>query len=158
MSEVKFTTGNFDLVIKGTLKPDQQEKANDAAIRWITQRDVASGVYVELAGVKNSKGNLALPEGFQRDSIAFNEDNANAMQAAAESKLAKYLDNVEVTVSEHVAGESAAPRAMATQMWEKAKANPAVLAGLGLDANASDEKGIEACHTFLSSLRKPKSK
>jgi len=157
MSKVSFTTGNFNLAIEGELSPDQREKADAAAIRWITQRDVASEVYKQMAGVKNSKGNLQLPEGFERDSIAFSPDNAELLQSEAVKALGKY-GNFTVTVTEHVPGETAAPRAMATQMWEKAKANPAVLAGLGLDANASDEKGIEACHTFLSSLRKPKSK
>jgi|SRR5882724_10636347 len=157
MSKVTFTTGNFNLVIEGELSPDQREKADAAAIRWITQRDVASEVYKQMAGVKNSKGNLALPEGFERDSIAFSDDNAALLQEKATAALGKYGDFT-VTVSEHVAGETAAPRAMATQMWEKVKANPALLASLGLDETTKDEAGIEACHTFLSGLRKQKAK
>ena len=157
MSKVSFTTGNFTLAIEGELSPDQREKADAAAIRWITQRDVASEVYKQMAGVKNSKGNLQLPEGFERDSIAYSEDNAELLQSEATKALGKY-GNFKVTVSQHVAGESAAPRAMATQMWDKVKANPALLASLGLDDNASDDSGIEACHTFLSGLRKQKAK
>jgi hypothetical protein len=154
MSQVNFTTGNFELVIKGTLKPDQQEKANDAAIRWITQRDVASDVYKQLRGVKNSKGNLQLPEGFERSSVEFSADDAELLRVAAVEKLSKYLDGVEVTVSRHVAGETAAPRAMATAMW--AQLSDAQKVALGIAADASEADGIEACHKFLAGFRKSK--
>lgn len=157
MSKVTFTTGNFSLVIQGELSPDQREKADAAAIRWITQRDVASEVYKQMAGVKNSKGNLQLPEGFERDSIAYSDDNAELLKNETVKALGKY-GSFTVEVSQHIAGESAAPRAMATQMWEKVKSNPALLTSLGLDASATDEVGIEACHTFLSGLRKQKAK
>ncbi len=156
MSKVTFTTGNFELVISGTLKPDQQEKANDAAIRWITQRDVASDVYKNIAGEKNSKGNLQLPDGFERSSVKFTPESAEKLRSAAESKLADYLDDVTVEVSEHIAGETVAPRAMATAMWSQL--DDAQKVALGIDANASDEVGIEACHKFLAGFRKPKSK
>lgn len=154
--KVLFTTGNFDLTIEGELNDEQKAKAQEAGLRWITQRDVASDIYKQIAGVKNSKGNLALPEGFERTSVEYNAENAEMLRSAAESKLGEYGD-FQVSVAEHVAGETTAPRAMATAMWEsKVRDNPLFREQLGIAPDATDDAGIEACHKFLAGFRKQK--
>jgi hypothetical protein len=153
--DTTFTTGNFELQISGELNAEQVESAKQAGLRWIVQRDVASDVYKQIAGIKNSKGNLQLPDGFERSSVEYDADNAELLRAAAQEKLSKYGDFT-VKVSQHVPGETAAPRAMATAMWEKIKGNDAFTSQLGIPADASDEVGIEAAHKFLAGFRKAK--
>ena len=153
MSKVTFNTGNFSLEIEGELSPDQREKADAAAIRWITQRDVASEVYKQISGVKNSKGNLQLPEGFERSSVEFSDEAGELLRTEAEKALGKY-GAFTVKVSQHVAGETAAPRAMATAMW--AQLTDDQKGALGISADASEADGIEACHKFLAGFRKSK--
>lgn len=114
MSQVDFITGNFKLGIRGSLNEEQREKADAAAIRYIVQRDGATKTYLDLAGVENEKGNKSLPKGFERDSLAYSEDNAAAMKASMEKALAGYGDFT-VSVSEHVKGESQSPMKRATE-------------------------------------------
>lgn len=105
--KVKFNTGNFTLNIEGEFNEEATKAALENGLRYAVQRDVASKVYVKLAGVENSKGNLALPKDFERDSIAFDADNAAAMELAASEELAK-LGTFTVSVEENVGGEAAA--------------------------------------------------
>ena len=147
-----FTTGNFELQIDGELNAEQVESAKQAGLRWIVQRDVASDVYKQIAGVKNSKGNLQLPDGFERSSVEYDADNAELLRAAAEEKLGKY-GTFTVKVSQHVPGETAAPRAMATAMWNQLTDAQKVAFGF---ADLTDEQGIEKCHQTLSTFRKSK--
>src|SRR5436190_729323 len=147
-----FTTGNFELQIDGELNAEQVEAAKQAGLRWIVQRDVASDVYKQIAGVKNSKGNLQLPDGFERSSVEYDANNAELLRAAAEEKLSKYGDFT-VKVSQHVPGETAAPRAMATAMWAQLTDEQKVAFGF---SGLTDEQGIEKCHATLSTFRKPK--
>lgn len=105
--KVKFNTGNFTLNIDGSFNDEQTAAALENGLRYAVQRDVATGVYIQLAGEKNSKGNLALPKGFERDSIEFNADNAAAMELAASEALKKLGDFI-VTVVENEGGEGAA--------------------------------------------------
>lgn len=158
MAKTKFITGNFEVVVEGSFNDEQREKAETAALRWILQRDGASKAYVELAGEKNSKGNLALPKDFERDSIPYSEENASAMRAAFTKAMSPYGDFTVSEVTEHVAGEQVGSRKQATAMWEQAKTNPAMVTALGIAADADDETGIEACHKFLGGLRSQKEK
>lgn len=148
-----FITGNFKLDIEGELNEEQKAAAQEAGLRYIVQRDVATKVYVGIAGEKNSKGNLALPKDFERSSIEFDATTAKQFETAAEGALGKY-GTFTVVASQHVAGETAAPRAMATAMWEQVKGNAALRGNLGVAPDATDEAGIEACHVFLKGLRK----
>lgn len=113
--EVKFSTGNFTLNINGEFNAEAQAAALENGLRYAVQRDVASKVYVQLAGEKNSKGNLALPKEFVRDSIPFNADNAAAMELAATEELKK-LGSFTVSVEENVGGEATSPMKRATAL------------------------------------------
>lgn len=148
-----FTTGNFELEIEGELNSEQAAAAQEAGLRYIVQRDVATEVYKQVAGEKNKNDKLQLPKDFERSSIEYSPETAKQFETAAETALGKY-GTFAVVVSEHVAGETAAPRAMATAMWEQVKSNDALRGNLGVAKDASDEVGIEACHKFLAGLRK----
>lgn len=154
--EIEFKTGNFKLDISGNLNPENTEKALNAGLTYIVQRDVASGIYVELEGVENNKGKKRLPKDFERKSLEFNEENAAAFKEAAEKVLGNYGDFT-VSVSEHVPGESTSePGVMAKAMWAQMKDNNALKTNLGIAADATDEIGIAACAAFLGGLRKSK--
>ena len=156
MSKVNFTTGNFDLVIEGTLKAEQRDKAIDAGIRWILQRDGASKAYIILAGEENEKGKSRLPKGFERDSVEYSDENAEAVKTAFEEAMADYGD-FSVEVSEHVAGAAATPGVMATSLWEQAKENDALRTNLfattKVKDDGTDEAGMNAARAFLAGLR-----
>lgn len=115
--EVKFSTGNFTLNINGEFNDAAKEAALENGLRYAVQRDVASKVYVQIAGEKNKNGNLQLPKGFERDSIEFNPDNAAAMELAATEELKK-LGEFTVSVEENVGGETASPMKRATALVE----------------------------------------
>jgi hypothetical protein len=153
----KIISGNFNVEIEGDFDASKTigegENAmpvgvarDQSAIAYISQRDGLSAVYKPL-----------LKEGQKRNELAFSDEVATTFASKLEAALAPY-GTFAVSVSEHVAGETAVSRKQATAMWEQAKANPALVAALGVDANASDEVGIEACHKFLSGLRKPSGK
>lgn len=152
---VDFTTGNFDLAITATIKQEVLAKIIKSGFAYIVQRDGATSAYLEIAGVKNEKGNLSLPDGFVRKSVEYSDDNGQIVADAFQTALRPYTDSVTVKATEHVEAETVGSRKQATEMWMKAQANPALLAALG--SPSGDEAGIEACHSFLSSLRKPKS-
>jgi hypothetical protein len=114
MSKVSFITGNFNLNIEGELSEEQRAKADEAAIRYIVQRDGATKTYLELCGVENEKGNKSLPKDFERDSLEYSADSAEAMRVAMEKALAPY-GNFKVSASEHVKGESQSPMKRATE-------------------------------------------
>lgn len=99
MISINFKTGNFDLDIKGEFNADSMKDALEAALKYQVQRDIASKVYVELAGVKGAKGGKVLPEGFERESVEYTADNATAFLEAAKLQLAK-IGTFEVSVSE----------------------------------------------------------
>lgn len=105
--KVKFNTGNFTLNIEGEFNDEAKAAALENGLRYAVQRDVATGVYIALAGEKNSKGNLALPKGFERDSVEYSEENAAAMQKAALDALGK-IGTFDVSIEENVGGEAAA--------------------------------------------------
>lgn len=107
MITTNFTTGNFDLVIKGELNPDQQAKAHDAAVRYIVQRDGATKTYLALKGVENDKGKKSLPAGFEREDLEFSPENLDAMCAAMSEALKPYGE-FSVSGSEHVKGAATA--------------------------------------------------
>lgn len=110
---IKFDTGNFTLNINGELSEESKAKMLENGLRYAVQRDVASKVYLGFSEEKTKTGKPKLPEGFERDSIKFDEDNSAAMQLAAEAELAK-IGTFTVTVSENVGGESASPMKRAT--------------------------------------------
>lgn len=121
---VKFNTGNFTLNIDGDFNDEAKAAALENGLRYAVQRDVASKVYVQLAGEKNSNGNLQLPKGFERDAVAFSADNAAAMELAASEELKK-LGTFTVSVEENVGGETAAsPMKRATALVESFLGTP----------------------------------
>lgn len=150
MANVKFTTGNFDLNIDGDLKAEKQAEALTAGIRYIVQRDGATKAYKALFGDENGGEQ-------KRKDIEYNDENAEAIRKAFEDAMAEY-GAFTVTVAEHEAAEKVSSRSQATAMWAQRTENPAMIAALGLKPDASDEEGIEACHEFLKTLRKPAGK
>lgn len=115
---IKFDTGNFTLNINGELSEESKAKMLENGLRYAVQRDVASKVYLGFSEEKTKTGKPKLPEGFERDSILFNEDNSAAMQLAAEAELAK-IGTFSVTVSENRGGEGGGtPMVRATNLVE----------------------------------------
>lgn len=110
-----FNTGNFALEIEGRFNDDQVDKALTSALRYIVQRDGATKAYIALAGEKNSKGNLALPDGFERENVEFNDENAAAMTDAFEKALESY-GTFTVTASKYEGSEAASPMKRATTL------------------------------------------
>lgn len=104
---VTFDTGNFSLTVDGTLNEESKAKMLENGMRYAIQRDVATGVYLALGGEKNDKGKASLPEGFKRESVEYNDENALAFVEAAEAQLAK-LGTFKVSVGENVGGEGSA--------------------------------------------------
>jgi len=141
--KTEYFTGNFKLDIEGDFNDASRDSALTAGLRYIVQRDVASKAYKELLG----------EDGEKRKDVEFSDENAANVEQAFADAMAKY-GNFTVSVSQHVPGEAVAPRAMATAMWEQVKTNDALRANLGVAKGATDEVGIEACHKFLSGLRK----
>jgi hypothetical protein len=113
MTNIEFITGNYKANIRGTLNEEQRAKADEAAVRYIVQRDGATKTYLDLVGVENEKGNKVLPKGFERDSLDFSDDSAEAFAASMKKALAPYGD-FDVSVSQHVKGETASPMKRAT--------------------------------------------
>lgn len=151
----KILSGNFSVEIEGNFDESKtvgegenamsvSDARDQSAIAYIAQRDGLSAVYKKL-----------LKAGEKRNTLGFAPEAADSFGKALETALAPYGDFA-VQVSEHIPGETAVSRKQATAMWDKAKANPALVAALGIDANSTDEVGIEACHTFLSGLRATK--
>ena len=148
MITVDFNTGNFTLAIAGELSEEAIAKKLVEGVRYAVQRDVASKVYIKLAGKPNAKGTLTLPKDFERDSIPFSVENAAEFQKLAEAELNK-LGSFTVKAVENVGGEAGAPGKMAIGLWAKPQARFL----LGLDDDATDEEGIEAARVFLASLK-----
>ena len=112
--QVKFTTGNFDLVIDGELNAETREKVLSSGLTYIVQRDGASKTYLALCGVENEKGKKVLPKDFERKSLAFSPENLEQMSTAFASALKPY-GTFTVSGSEHVAGEAVSPMVRATE-------------------------------------------
>lgn len=104
---VEFKSGNFKLTVNGELNDDSKAKMLENGMRYAIQRDVATAVYLALAGEKGENGKAKLPEGFERDSVAWSEENGLAFQDAAEKALAS-LGTFEVSIGENVGGEGSA--------------------------------------------------
>jgi len=152
MSQVDFITGNFNLKIVGELNDAQREAADKAAIRYIVQRDGATKTYLDLAGVENDKGNKSLPKGFERDSLVYSADNAEAMRASMEKALKSYGDFT-VSVSEHIKGESQSPMKRATEFvdalldgGENEQKLRSLMSIFGAKADATRDDLIEIAH------------
>jgi hypothetical protein len=143
---IQFRTGNFVLNVSGSLNAAAEAKMLENGMRWTIQRDVATAVYLALGGVENDKGNKVLPDGFERDNVAFDTANASAFHATAEKALAT-LGEFSVSVDENVGGEGGAMK-NATRLVDSFlgdASEPAWRAIIGLPDGDRDAL-IKECH------------
>lgn len=161
MLQVTFNTGNFSLKVQGELADTAKEKILMDGLKYAIQRDVASKVYVQLAGVEGKKeDSKVLPKDFERDSVVFSTDNAAAFSLEAEKQLAK-LGTFSVTVTEYVGGESNSSMVRATNLVDAFLGQPTESAYRGIlgGETASREELIEAAHAMklgIDSVKKTK--
>lgn len=165
---IKFNTGNFTLNIEGELNEESKAQILENGLRYAVQRDVATGVYLAVAGEKKEGNkNPTLPKGFERDRIPFTPETAEQFRTAAEAELSK-LGTFMVEVVENVGGEGAAsPMKRATALVDTLEASPEVRAayapvfalhGVEDYANASRETLIEVAHKAGLGIQPPKAK
>lgn len=182
-TNIEFVTGNFKLVVKGesiiideyaaaegVVNPSREaaQTLNAAGMTYVVQRDVASAVYLELAGEVGKKpGSKTMPKfgpdgksKWSRDMVAFSTDGAATFQLVAEEKL-KSFGTFQIAVEQHVPGSgSALPMSMATEAWDKIMADPDPVKVemrmelFGAPLNSTKEAQIQAIHAYLSGLRK----
>lgn len=117
MAKAELNTGNFTLVVEGEYNAESQVKAISNALKYELQRDVASKVYAEVAGVANAEGKKQLPKDFERDSVEFSDESADAMRLAAEAAL-KDRGSFTVSVTKYEGSEAASPMKRATTFVE----------------------------------------
>jgi predicted DNA-binding transcriptional regulator YafY len=113
MSKVTFNTGNFAITVEGEYNADAQAKALENALRYELQRDVATKVYVAVAGEEGKDGKRKLAKDFERDSLEYSEEAAEAFREAAETEMAK-RGNFTITVAKYEGSEAASPMKRAT--------------------------------------------
>lgn len=182
-TQIEFVTGNFKLIIngesiiideyaaaEGVVNPSREaaKTLNDAGMTYVIQRDVASAVYLELAGEAGKKvGGKVMPKfgpdgksKWSRDLVPFSVDGAATFALVAESKL-KSFGNFEVKVEQHVPGSGAAlPMSMAETAWEQIMKEPNAdrlemkMEMFGADVNGSKAEQIAQIYKHLSSLKK----
>ena len=147
--KIPFTTGNFDLVITASLKDSAVEKFISNGFNWVVQRDGATKAYLILAGEENEKGKLKLPDNFVRKSVPWSDENGSEMVSAFKTALKPYCDSCDISVTEHVEGETQSPMKRATEFVDSLMGNEAnetqLRSFLGMfDASASsaDREGL----------------
>ena len=149
--------GRFGYRITAEVGDDVNQPTANLCIRGLADtgfRGVASEVEKALV-----KGGYATKD-TKRSEIAYSAEAAEVVGKTAQVKLDEIAGKAnlpamtfEVT-GEHEYGDQEASRKMATAMWDKVRGNAAMLASLGLDEDADEAEGIEACHAFLGTLRK----
>lgn len=122
MHTIKFDTGNYSLTFVGVLidnadifleqgmedLPETLKKVNALVLdglRYNIEREVATEVYKQVAGVKNDKGKLTLPKEFKRTDVKFDPTTAKVFKEVAE-KAMKVYGAFEVEVVENVRDET----------------------------------------------------
>lgn len=113
--KVTFNTGNFALTVEGEYNAESQAKALENALRYELQRDVATKVYVEVAGVAGEDNKKKLAKDFERSSLEYSDDAALAMQEAAEKVLGA-RGTFSVSVEKYEGAEAASPMKRATTL------------------------------------------
>lgn len=158
--QTTWTFGNFIVTAKTTVETAEPVGPLAAALMekgflQALQRVPASNAEKALAGYDKR------PAGFKRDSILYSEENAlklsEAFGTSVEITEGVNLPFAITDVKENEGSEAGTSRKMATEMWAKVVGTPMEKV-LGLPDDASDEQGVEACHTFLSGLRAKKAK
>lgn len=120
--KVPFTTGNFDLDISITLNPEALVTFVKNGTIYGVQRDGASKTYLDLCGVENDKGKKQLPKDFERKSLAYSEENLQAMITSFVAALKPY-GVATITGSEHVSGAEVSPMKRATEFVDALMTN-----------------------------------
>lgn len=161
--KVTFNTGNFSMTATGELVDEVKEKILADGLKYALQRDVATKVYIALAGVEGKKeDSRVLPKDFERDSVGFTTDNATAFSLEAEKQLAK-LGTFSVSVTEYVGGESGSAMVRATNLVDAFLGQPTESAYRGIlgGETASREELVELAHAMklgIDSVKKGKGK
>lgn len=162
---VRWTFGNFSITAAAEIPLTEP-------VSLLTKAILEKGFLQLLQRVPASSAEKALaryekrPEGFKRTSIPYSDDNALKLsdafgtsvevEAKTETTPAVLLPFAITDVVEHEGSDGASSRKMATEMAGQVKDNAAMLAVLGVKDGATEAELIEACHTFLTGLRKKK--
>lgn len=120
--KVTFNTGNFAITVDGEYNSESQAKALENALRYELQRDVATKVYVAVAGEGEGE-KKKLPKDFERSSVEYSDDAALEFQAAAEKELSK-RGTFEVSVAKYEGSEAASPMKRATTLVDTFLGSP----------------------------------
>lgn len=156
---IEMSSGNFNFTVSGELSAEKQDELLKKGMKYELERGVLTKTYTALAGVTGKRGKLVLPEGFERESIVYDDANAVEFATAMQATLDK-LGSFKVTVSEYVKGESGDSRKRATGIYaqsaEKGEATLERLAMIcGYDGDHEDEREfVEAIHEWLLSTTK----
>lgn len=118
MHTIKFDTGNYSLTFVGEVQATQEvlddienEESKvlrglvEDGLRYNIEREVATEVYKQVAGVKNDKGKLTLPKEFKRTDVKFDLATAEVFKEVAENAMKAY-GTFEVEVVENIRDET----------------------------------------------------
>jgi hypothetical protein len=109
--KIEMASGNFQLAAEIQLKPEVQSDLIQKGLKYELERSVLSATYIALAGVPGKRnGSKVLPEGFKRESIQFNEGNAEAFKKALQAGLDKLGTVGSLAVGVYVPGEGSEPK------------------------------------------------
>lgn len=157
--KIEMNSGNFNFTVRGELSPEKQAALLIKGMKYELERGVLSDVYKQLAGVVGKRGKKVLPDGFERDSIGYNDANRDAFYTNLVDSLAK-LGTFEVSIGEYVKGEGGESRKRATGIYEKSLAKgqatlDQLAAMCGYDGDTEDESEfIAAIHEWLQDATK----
>jgi len=161
--KLTFNTGNFALDIEGEVNEETQDKLLQNGMTYVTQREVATGVYLDVAGEdvegKDGKTSRRLPKDFERSSVEYSEDTAAKFRESAEEKLSKF-GKFTVSVSKYEGAEASSPMKRATNLVDSflgTELEAAYRGILGLPKGSREEL-IEAANKRGLGVQPPKGK
>lgn len=148
------TTGNFSVIVSGDVKETKVKDYVKNGIVYDLQRTPITKAYLAVAGVPGKKdGVLVFPEGFTRDSVAYEADTATLIADKVKAHFGTVMDDCRVVVTQHIKDEASDGRSKARAIYAKWTAEGKLTAKLDViefDGDETDEEAvIEAIHAYL---------
>jgi hypothetical protein len=155
-------SGNFTVVVDGTLRPEAQERILAGGVKFELHRGGLSSAWLALAGTKNDKGTLKLPDKFERDSIEFSEEAAATLQDtitgwATDEKKGIFMD-ANVTITKNEGGEKDSPQKRATALVDGFLGTPLEAPYRAILGDGDREALIAKAHEMGLGVQPPRKK
>lgn len=156
---VKLDTGNFTIIVSGFPTAKYIADKIHYLMKYDIQRTPATKAYLELGGVPNKKGDkLVFPDGFERESVEFNDKTRQVMLDRMTNHFKSLLDDCRVHVTRHIKEETDDGRATAQAKFAEWSANGTLtkkLAVLDFDGDEDNEdEVVEFIHEQLVKRQK----